>query len=79
MQGAGWLGEPKGLLCKGVKILVCITLPSQAKRDAAIYSGSRGNALSRGPLPRFLRSIKRGHKALTLHSAVSVIPTLLVN
>ena len=40
---------------------------SQAKRDVPVCLGSRGNALSRGPLPSFLRSRKRGHKALTLH------------
>jgi hypothetical protein len=50
------------------------TLLSQAKRDTAACMGSRGYALSRGPLPSFLRSRKRGHKALTLHSEFLSLP-----
>jgi len=50
---------------KHVRMLVSAV--SQAKRDAAVCPGSRGNALSRGPMPSFLRRKSRGHMALTLH------------
>ena len=67
------------LRCNEAEISVCITVPNQAKRDAAVFPGSRGNALSRGPLTSFLLSKKRGHNALTLHSESCPPPMLLLN
>ncbi|MDP3863616.1 MAG: hypothetical protein Q8Q75_02765, partial [Rhodoferax sp.] len=56
---------------------VTVVMPnfkSSEARRVVFECGSRGNALSRGPLPSFCAAKKRGHKALTLHTSVAATP-----